>query len=149
MNLFLIVRYRPIVKLYCIEKNFCFSKSLRLSNDDVQGITLCEYIYICLLIERVMYDDLYSLSFFFSLTMKYEKGIEPSSHCHLTFSSFSISSHLYSIQFILNDLMRSFRNGAIEHIEILFNHARDCDRVERNNRWKSSNYRQFVIVDDL
>jgi hypothetical protein len=87
--------------------------------------------------------------FFFSLTMKYEKGIEPSSHCHLTFSSFSISSHLYSIQFILNDLMRSFRNGAIEHIEILFNHARDCDRVERNNRWKSSNYRQFVIVDDL
>jgi hypothetical protein len=156
--MFLIVRYHSIVKQYPIEKIFTFSKSLTLKNDDVQSITLCEYVHIYLFTNwtcNVWWFHSPSSFFFPHTYMKYEKGIESNRFIVTLPFSFSISSHPYSIQFISNDLMRSFRNGAILYIEILFNHARDCDRAERNNRWNSSykrtivTYRQFVTVHDL
>jgi hypothetical protein len=140
MNLFLIVRYQSIVKQCSVEKKFCFSfeelNTLEWWCASYNYNLVWIYLYICLLIERVMCND-FILILFLPLTWNMRRE---SNRLIVTLPfSFSISSHLYSIQFISNDLMRSFRNGAIVYIEILFNHARDCDRAERNNRWNSSN----------
>lgn len=73
----------------------------------------------------------------------------------LFFSSHS-QSHLYFIWWEALETMQSciyvyiYRSN-----DVLFNHARDCDRAERNNRWNDSyeramdTFRQFVILDDL
>jgi hypothetical protein len=100
--MFLIVRYHSIVKQYPIEKIFTFSKSLTLKNDDVQSITLCEYVHIYLFTNwtcNVWWFHSPSSFFFPHTYMKYEKGIESNRIVSLSPYLFHSQSHLILIPF--------------------------------------------------
>jgi hypothetical protein len=99
--MFLIVWYHSIVKQYSIEKIFAFSKSLTLKNNDVQSITLCEYVHIYLFTNWTCNVWWFHsrLSLFFLPHTIWNMRRESNRFVVTLPFSFSISSHLIFIPF--------------------------------------------------